>query len=93
MLAGAGGLLMLNSGGGGGGGGRMTMRGVKLCTTAGGKSSLISAFWMVVMGARDTLLACGAEAPSSLSLAMVCLSDAFATRRGFNEDLKVLSDS
>jgi hypothetical protein len=69
------------------------MRGVRLCTTSGVKCSLVRAFWMDWTGASDTLLDCGGQAPSFLSLAISCRSDALHTRRGLRAVLKVLSDS
>ncbi len=48
---------------------------------------------MVTTGASNTLLACGAAAPSSLSLAMSCLSVAFDTFFGLRVSLNVLSES
>lgn len=67
--------------------------GVRLCTTSGVKSNLVRAFWMDWTGANDTLLDCGGQAPSSLSLAINCRSDALDTLIGFRAVLKVLSDS
>ena len=73
-------------------GGWMVVKGVKLCTTSGVKCSLVRAFWMDCTGARETLLDCGGDAPSSLSLAISCLSDALVTLLRLIAVLKVLSD-
>ena len=71
----------------------MATSGVKLAMTSGVKCSLVRAFWMECTGANDTLLACGAEAPSSLNLAISCLSEALDTFRCDSAVRKVLSDS